>query len=375
MLWFLIIIIICYSSLILFFSIGFDKVPNFKLLHFESKISFTIVIPFRNEARNLPSLLDAISKLYYPHSLFEVYLVNDASTDHFKADIEKFTKLHPTLNLHLINRIAVSNSPKKDAIDTAIKKSSFDWILTTDADCVLPVYWLQAFNEFIINKDSYFISGPVEQKKHHSILDHFQHLNFLSLIGTSIGSFGLKKPILCNGANLGYRKDIYLKLNGFQGNLDIASGDDIFLLEKMIKTHPEKTHYLKSLDACVKTTNEINLKNFFNQQLRWASKTTSYTNNFSKFVAMTVFLQNLSFIVLGFLSVVNIHYFNHFLLALLIKLTVDFILIYKTSKFLGNTKSLKYFSVMSLLYPFFSFIIGSLSLFRSYEWKGRKFKQ
>jgi hypothetical protein len=33
---------------------------------------FTIIVPFRNEAANLPLLLDSISKLHYPKERFEV---------------------------------------------------------------------------------------------------------------------------------------------------------------------------------------------------------------------------------------------------------------------------------------------------------------
>jgi cellulose synthase/poly-beta-1,6-N-acetylglucosamine synthase-like glycosyltransferase len=40
---------------------------------------FTIIVPFRNEAANLPLLLDSISKLHYPKERFEVILVDDES--------------------------------------------------------------------------------------------------------------------------------------------------------------------------------------------------------------------------------------------------------------------------------------------------------
>ena len=38
--------------------------------------------------------------------------------------------------------------------------------------------------------------------------------------------------MLCNGANLAYKKSIFRELNGFEGNSHISSGDDIFLMEK-----------------------------------------------------------------------------------------------------------------------------------------------
>jgi hypothetical protein len=54
----------------------------------------------------------------------------------------------------------------------------------------------------------------------------------LSLQGATIGSFGIGKGFMCNGANLAYKKSLFQELNGFQGNDTIASGDDVFLLQK-----------------------------------------------------------------------------------------------------------------------------------------------
>ena len=38
----------------------------------------------------------------------------------------------------LSNIQELSNSPKKDAISTALKDAKNNWIITTDADCLLP---------------------------------------------------------------------------------------------------------------------------------------------------------------------------------------------------------------------------------------------
>jgi hypothetical protein len=71
-------------------------------------------------------------------------------------------------------------------------------------------------------------------------LDHFQQLDLTSLQGATIGSFGLNKAFMCNGANFAYTKSLFEKLNGFDGNNKIASGDDVFLLQKAVEKFPEK---------------------------------------------------------------------------------------------------------------------------------------
>src|SRR5690606_12394964 len=100
-----------------------------------------------------------IEELNYPSDFFEIIFVNDASEDNSEAIIfEAIKKSKFTINLIQNNR--TSNSPKKDAITEAIKISTFEWIVTTDADCELPTNWLKVFDSFIQKNDSILICGP-----------------------------------------------------------------------------------------------------------------------------------------------------------------------------------------------------------------------
>jgi len=370
-----ILVFIIYSILIFSFIIGFDKV-KLETNNFGEPINtFSIVIPFRNESINLENLLISLLKINYPKNLFEILLVNDASIDDSSKIIEIFIKKHPTLNVQLIENLRESNSPKKDAINTAINISKFDWIVTTDADCEVPINWLQCFNSFIDENQSVFISAPVKFKQENSFLFHFQNLNFISLIGSTIGSFGIKKPFMCNGANLCYKKEIFQQLNGFEGNTNIASGDDIFLLEKMVFKYPTKTSYLKSKEAIVSTQSEKSWNSFFNQQLRWASKSGSYKNWFSKFVGLTIFTTNLAILIFGLSLFFQPNNWMFFIGILLQKMFFDILLIEKTAVFLNSKKSLQYYPLISVLYPFYIVLIATFSMFKNYEWKGRKFSK
>jgi glycosyltransferase involved in cell wall biosynthesis len=370
-----ILISISYFLLITAFIIGFGKVETVKNENFEPKNTFSIIIPFRNEVKNLPELLNSLSLLNYPKNLFEILLINDESSDGFNSIIQSFIQNNSNLKIHLINNLRATNSPKKDAINTAIKNSNFNWIVTTDADCEVPINWLQLFNQFIEIDQPLFIGGPIKFKREKTFLFHFQNLNFLSLIGSTIGGFGIKRSFMCNGANLCYNKSTFIEIGGFSGNSKISSGDDIFLLEKMSKTNPEKVKFLKSKEAIVETKSESSWKLFLNQQLRWASKSTDYNNNFSRLVGILVFSMNLTLIVLGILTILKPNYLNYFLMLLIQKIIIDFFLIIKTSNFLNSPKSLRYYLLISLLYLVFVVVIGSLSFLKKYTWKGRTFKK
>lgn len=369
------LISIIYLALIFCFIIGFYKISLLKNIHKSPKNRFSIVIPFRNEAHNLPDLLQSLSAMKYPAELFEILLVNDDSEDNFNPIISAFKHQNPILNLSLSQNVRKTNSPKKDAINTAINMSNFEWIVTTDADCVVPKLWLQSLNQYILDEKPLFISAPVKFSAQNSFLHHFQQLNFTSLIGSTIGGFGIGSPFLCNGANLCYQKTTFFEVNGFEKNTNIASGDDIFLMEKMLKAFPKKVKFLKSAEAIVETNSENTWKLFINQQIRWASKSDSYTNLFAKFLGILVFLENFLLIVLGILSLLFPKIWIYLALVFAAKIIVDFILIAQTSVFLKSTKSLKYYLPVSVLYPFFIVYAGFLSTFKNYEWKGRNFKK
>jgi len=370
-----IVISILYFLIIISFIIGFDKVETINNRLTVPKNSFSIVVPFRNEAKNLTDLLNSISALNYPVNMFEVLLINDASKDDSCTIIENIKQQFPSIAILLLNNKRLSGSPKKDAINTAISTAKFEWIVTTDADCIVSKNWLHLFNQFIEDQKPVFISAPVKFKEESSLLYQFQNLNFLSLIGSTIGSFGIKKPILCNGANLCYNKAIFEKLNGFEGNSSIASGDDIFLLEKMIENFPEETHYLKSQDAIVETKSEKTIEFFLNQQIRWTSKSANYKNIFTKFVGIVIFTMNLTILVLLVSSLLFSFFWQWLMLIFIAKILVDFILIQKTSEFLQNKKPLKSYLAIAFLYPFFTIFIVTVSTFKSYKWKGRKFQK
>jgi len=235
-----IIITVLYLVLIGSLAYGFDRVKSFNLSDILSKTKFSIVIPFRNEAGNLPDLLHSISNLVYPKHLFEIIFVDDASEDHSADLINNFKLTNSAVEIKLIKNNRLTNAPKKDAIAHAIQEAKHDWIMTTDADCILPKYWLSGFDEYIQKSNAKCVVGPLTYSINNSLLERFQILDILSLQAATAGGFGIQKPFLCNGANFAYKKELFHKLNGFKGNTNISSGDDIFFLEKTVKYYPEQ---------------------------------------------------------------------------------------------------------------------------------------
>jgi glycosyltransferase involved in cell wall biosynthesis len=363
-------VIILYCVAITFLIYGFTKVNAIDYIGLTPKTKFSIIVPFRNEAENLPILLESLSKLNYPMELFEVILVDDFSEEEFSIPLS--SRAQSRDNIQIINNVRVTNSPKKDAIVTAMQIVNTDWIITTDADCVVNANWLLTLDNYIQLHDVEMIAGAVTYDCGNSFLHHFQQLDLSSLQGATIGSFGINKGFMCNGANFAYTKSLFLGVNGFEGNDKIASGDDIFLLQKATAQFPEKVHYLKSQNTIITTKPLNDWKSLFYQRVRWASKTSSYQSTFGKGLGLLVFAGNLSWLFVLGSWLLGLTAFQNVFLLITLKFSVDTVLIYKSNDFLTKTK-VRYLILSSLFYPFFSVSVALYSSFGKYEWKGRSF--
>lgn len=355
---------------------GFYQLKEYETCNEKAETGFSVIIPFRNEAENLPQLLDSIQQLNYPKDQFEVLFVDDDSEDDSVQRIK--THLNDTeIHYRILKNQRSSNSPKKDAIRTAIQQSKFEWILTTDADCVVPNQWLSTYDSFIYEQHSEMVAGPVSYASvDYSFVEHFQISEFLSLQGATLGGFGIGKPFLCNGANLAYKKDSFIALNGFEGNDQIASGDDVFLFEKFVETYPNKVHFLKSTSALVTTFPLKTWTEVIQQKTRWAAKSSSYHLWFTKLVGLMVVLMNLSIILSFFLFLWDGQNFLTFMMVCILKVGADDHLITITSHYYrGKKKRVRDVGFSSILYPFFSTYIACRLVFVKYTWKGRKFKK
>lgn len=368
----LLLFLLVYVVTILQLIVGFDRIKTYHPTENPPKTFFAIVVPFRNESKNLPALLNSIKNLNYPIDLFEIILVDDFSEDDSVRTIYNWRMENGTFQTTLLENIRLSNSPKKDAISRAIPIIKNEWVVTTDADCVVPENWLSTLDQYIQNHEVSMLVGSVSYDCNKSFLHHFQQLDLSSLQGTTIGSFGMQLPFMCNGANFCYTKSLFQELNGFVGNNKLASGDDVFLLQKAVQKYPERVHYLKAKTNIVATQPMQSWSDLLQQRARWASKTSAYESVFGKDLAVIVFIGNLTLIVALFLALASHLPWLHFGILFALKFVVDTVLLYKTNRFLKK-KRMRYLLMSSVLYPFFCVTVALYSWFGNYHWKGRTF--
>ncbi len=363
-----------YFYCIVFMVLGFKKVRFFSTNEIKPGTHFSIVIPFRNEAENLPNILETIDKLNYPAEMFEILFVNDVSED-TSEEIILHAIEKSRFSIKLLQNKRTSNSPKKDAISEAIKNSQFEWIVTTDSDCELPKNWLKTLDAFIQNNNPVMVCGPVIYKSNGSFIENFQQLDGFSLQAVTMGSFGLNNPLLCNGANLAYQKNAFIQVNGFSGNDHIASGDDIFLLEKMKKAFSKQVKFIKSKEAIVSTKPQKDWKSVINQRIRWVSKTSKQENGVSILLGILVLLVSFSILAFPFFMVFNPENIGFYIFLTSFKIIVDYIFVHQPAILFDKKTAFWKFILQPFAYAVIMWAVTMGSFRGKYSWKGRNFQK
>ncbi|MGF1532568.1 MAG: glycosyltransferase [Bernardetiaceae bacterium] len=341
-----------------------QRMPLFTARDTSGTVGFSVLVAVRNEADHLPALLDALEQLIYPRDAFEVIFINDHSND-TTVTLLRQAQAKYTFALRLLH-----NSPevsgKKAALLRGIAAARFPTLLTTDGDCVVSPHWLAAFAAAKRTTGAVLLSGPVRMSGR-GWWAHLQSVEFASLIGT--GAVLLRKghPVLANGANLCYDKAAFVSVGGFAGHQHLPSGDDIFLLEKMNMAFPGKVHFLKSSDAIVQTRPQVQLTDFVQQRLRWASKWQSGQGRATPLLALAVVsfhgLHLLAWLwwVEGYLWV-----------GLCLKVLTELGVLALWLRFLGQSRQRVWIPLAQGLYSFYALFFGFLVFRRKkYQWKGR----
>jgi cellulose synthase/poly-beta-1,6-N-acetylglucosamine synthase-like glycosyltransferase len=372
---FSLILFIAYAILISYYKRGWEACPSFESsddFHPNQRVS--VIIPARNEKKNISACLSSLQNQTYPINLVEVLVIDDHSEDGTADVVRSFSM--PNLRLISLQDFVGHklNAYKKKAIEIGIGQSAGDWIITTDADCTAPPEWIMELMAYQEKTSAELIAGPVKLTARENLFEVFQALDFITLQGITAAAAHHKMHTMCNGANLAYSRKSFLAVNGFENIDSIASGDDMLLMQKIHEQFPGKTAYLKSRKATVSSLPAKTWKEFWQQRIRWSSKADKYKDKKIFRILLLVYLFNLSFVLLFFLTIWNSAVLLVALLLLLCKTVIEFPFVQGVAKFFGQQKLMYYFIFLQPFHLLYIIAAGFLGKFGKYEWKGRKVK-
>lgn len=349
-------ILMMYAGFGLFIFLGFYITPLKKR---ESKeLQFiSILIPFRNEEKNLAALIDSLKKLDYPLNQYEIIFINDHSEDNGVDIIQQWDANH-------IQCIRSTGNGKKAAIACGIEYAKGNIIALTDADCILPPLWLNHINNAT---DTKMILGPVQLKPIKNLLHLFQEMEWAALQSISASTAFWKMPLMNNGANLAYEKSAFdeslLKMN-------TPSGDDMFMLEA-VKQKKESIGFIWKSESIVTTAPAPNLAELVHQKVRWASKSKYYKNKFNLFIGVLTALMN----AVVFFNCIYFPFANSIypLCIVIAKWMADLLIMLPYLILIKKPYLLFFLFIFVIIYPIYFLFILMLSLKGKFIWKGRTY--
>ncbi|MCB0569554.1 MAG: glycosyltransferase [Phaeodactylibacter sp.] len=335
----------------------------------------SVIVPARNEEQSIGACLQSILQQDYPEDLLECIVVDDHSTDQTAA-VARATASSRIRLLSLAEHTDASipvQSYKKKALEVGIAHAHGQLIVTTDADCRARPAWLRQLVSYYEATGARAIAAPVLFSPVHNALERFQALDFAGMMLVTGAGITQQALYLANGANLAYEKAAFEAAGGFSGNEQFASGDDVFLIQKIASRYPGQIGFVKSRDAVVYTPPQATLRAFFQQRLRWGAKNESYDSWRTTAVIGLVFLYCwailAAILALPFLPAYGA---GLFLALFLAKAVSDYLLLSTAAHFFGRPRLLRGFLRSELMHVAYFALVGVLSLVvKHYEWKGR----
>tara|TARA_B110000046_G_C13011463_1_gene406837 strand:+ start:1763 stop:2815 length:1053 start_codon:yes stop_codon:yes gene_type:complete len=285
---------------IFYLLIGKSRIP--KLQDGDQIAAISFVIPFHNEQDRILPLIQAINASDYSGKC-EFVFVDDYSTDDTVQILQDQIEVPYRFTKNQDKR------GKKRAIHKGVMAAKYKFIITWDADINFKPDYIQ--NLFDLPAAD-LIVFPVRMTSR-KLAGKLASIEFSFIETFNLGFSGFRKPIACNGANLGFKKSTFLALSKLRTDYDIPSGDDLFLLWAMLKSEKEISIY-KNKSFAVSTEAPATFLDVIKQRKRWKGKMKSPVNFET---ALPVILRFLVMMASGFTIILGIQHPLFFLLFLL----------------------------------------------------------
>jgi cellulose synthase/poly-beta-1,6-N-acetylglucosamine synthase-like glycosyltransferase len=320
-----------------------------------SQQKISVVIAAKNEEKNIPALIEALNKQDYEKNLFEVIIVDDFSIDNtFTLAVELTTKLK---NFKAIKAERKNLPGKKGALTEGIRKTNFDFILITDADCIPMTGWLKAFaGKFSEGYD--FIFGVAPFQIENSLVNNLSCFeNIRSNILTFTAAL-VTFPYSVAARNFGFKKSSFEKVKGYSNTTETLSGDDDLLIREAVK-NKMKIGIITDKDSFVFSKTKNTLSEYLKQKARHTQTSLHYLP-IHKIMLALWHLTNLIFLFSPLLIFFNLIFFSLFT----IKMVTDIVVVYNLQKYFGyNFNPIKILCLqivyeLSLIFNFINAVLG-----------------
>jgi glycosyltransferase involved in cell wall biosynthesis len=369
----IVVMLLLYALLLWAFLRAWKKLPSEKKQTKGDISLISVIVPFRNEAKHLPQVWKRLQAQDNTGPV-ELIFVDDHSEDGGLEIIRKETENEVSIAVN-ITQLNKDERGKKAALQKGVAISSGDFLLFTDADVFHPPSWIRTMREALTEStQTHLCWGGIRIIGKERQIIFLQQLEYGILMLSGASSLALGFPLLSTGANLILRKPSLEALGKDPWHQELASGDDVFLVEKIWKQFGrESIRFVKSREALCETPGLMRWGDVYKQRLRWAGKSAK-TNLKARLTGLAVVLANLAFLLsIGLLGFGKTGVAVP-IICLLLKAIPEWMLAVAWTGWSGQRKALRAFPRMVFLYPVFLIFLWMGTLGGGASWKGRKIR-
>ncbi|SMD46405.1 Glycosyltransferase, catalytic subunit of cellulose synthase and poly-beta-1,6-N-acetylglucosamine synthase [Aquiflexum balticum DSM 16537] len=227
----------------------------------------SILIPSRNEEKNLPECLASLSKLNYPLDKLQVILGDDRSIDSTRAILEAYVDQHPeTLLLDIKECDTRKMNGKANALSQMAKKATGEVLLFTDADCIVPENYVTAMVAAWQRTGAGIITG-ITHVSGDGFFDKMQAMDWWLTLGMVKVISDVGFSVTSMGNNMLISKNAYQSVGGFEG-IPFSLTED-FEIAKHILAKGFTSFHLVGKENLISTKPQKKISDLLKQRKRW----------------------------------------------------------------------------------------------------------
>ena len=366
----MLLILFCfYITTFLYFCIGtinFKKKDTFKF-----KIpGVSVIVAIRNGGNSTCDIIHYLRNQSYRNKI-EFILVDDESTDNTKKNIQNIV----SSDSRFVYTSSRDGNPlltqKQKTLDAGIKKASFNHLLFTDVDCVIPNTWVSSMEKYYNSGYDYLVGTSIVKKSNNfNFVSSFQRIDFLFLMIICRASSYIGSPWASTGQNQGFTKDLYISSGGFL-KVNHFIGDDTPFLQSC-KNYGAKLCFVDDVNAYINSRNEVDLKSFLSQRVRWVSDANKLWKINIYFFGI-LFLTFLFYLSIPYTLLYDLRSYKLISLLVALKISVEYLLLYLGGKKLLISNFFFDFLIWQIFHIPYICIVGLLSYFpQFFTWKERR---
>jgi glycosyltransferase involved in cell wall biosynthesis len=179
----------------------------------------SVVLPVRNRARELPTLLSHLEQQSFPAADLEVVIVDDGSRDGTDETARRYAAGAP-VRMHCLRQAYCARAR---ALNLGIHESHGEWVLFLDEELLASPQWVEGHVRALQAMEGRgFTVGPV--LPHPQLSEDALTRWFLSDVYPDVHASDVLSWVDCSASNLGVPRAALMKLHGFDEGFPHSMG-------------------------------------------------------------------------------------------------------------------------------------------------------